>query len=257
MSLTIEYEQSPFDYDFFTKLAHYLGRRDISCLRLVDREYNDWVKATNSIWRRFSQQEGIPCVARANPQSGDARMDYITLRPCMISKAFYDQYLGVMTEPVPPISENDFNRLMKVNPFDEEKRRVCETFKVLVDPTLLRRTENVAVLEPLLEISSLDTQGALLIPLTLKNLKVLWDHPLQAADNSPVFRLFDDLVLDQCNDWPDRISVSFISECVAEETRGEDYDTQRKLLRERGFRVASLRHCIYKYCSTAHDGHLC
>ncbi len=43
MSLTVDYEQSPFDYDFFTKLAHYLGRRDISCLRLVNREYNDWV----------------------------------------------------------------------------------------------------------------------------------------------------------------------------------------------------------------------
>ena len=151
-----------------------------------------------------------------------------------------------MTEPVPPISENDFNRLMKVNPFDEEKRTVCDTFKVLVDLPVLRRTENVAVLEPLLEISTRDTQGALLIPLTLRNLKVLCDHPQQAADNSPVFRLFDDTVLDQCNDWPDRISVSFISECVAEETRGEDYDTQRKLLRERGFRVASLRHCILR-----------
>jgi hypothetical protein len=164
----------------------------------------------------------------------------------MISKVFFDTCLGEMIEAVPPISEKDFNRLSQVNPFDEEKRTLCDTFKVLVDPALLRRTDNVAVLRPLLERSSLDDEGALVIPLTLKNLKVLCANPLPGAENGPVFQCFSDLVLDQCNGCPDTINVSFISERIAAETKGKDYPTQEKLLRERGFKVATLRHCILR-----------
>jgi hypothetical protein len=244
--LTVCEQQLPFNYDFFRKLAKYLRPKDLNRLAQVSNELRDWVVNTDAIWRGFSEREGIPCVFRAAPQLGAARMDYMTLRSRMISKVFFDTCLGQMIEAVPPISENDFNRLSQVNPFDPEKRTFCDTFKVLVDPTLLRRTDNAAVLQPLLENSWLDDEEALMIPLTLKNLKVLCAHPLQGAENGPVFSHFSDLVLDQRNVCPDKINVSFISERVAEETRGKNYLTQEKLLKERGFNVASLRHCILR-----------
>ena len=72
-------------------------------------------------------------VIRQNPKPGNAKRDFLTLRAQMISKKFYDKYLGEMIEAVPPISEKDFKRLQERNPFDEGRRSIGQTFKVLVE----------------------------------------------------------------------------------------------------------------------------
>jgi hypothetical protein len=248
MSLSIAVKQSPFEYYSFVRITQdYLGKGDIVRLAQASREYYDWAKITALIWRRFSEQEWVPTVIHAEPQPDDAYSDYMTLGPLrMISKVFYDQYLGEMIEALPPISENALNRLKDVNPYDKENRTLRDTFKVLVDPTKFRRTDQVALLQGLLENSLLDNKGALIIPLSLKNLKVLCEHPLRGAENGPVFRKFSELVLDQCNVCPDKINVSFISDRAVEETRHKIYRAQEGQLRVLGFNVASLRHCILR-----------
>ena len=85
MSLTVYKKQSPFDRDTFTVLAQYMRPRDTGRFARVCKEWNHLVMITDPIWRRFSEQEGIPHVVRANSQPGAARMDYMTLRSRMIS----------------------------------------------------------------------------------------------------------------------------------------------------------------------------
>ncbi|MBI2811586.1 MAG: hypothetical protein HYX67_12280, partial [Candidatus Melainabacteria bacterium] len=74
------------------------------------------------------------------------------------------------------------------------------------------------------------------------NLKTLCSYPLKGKKNTPVFdKDSSTSVINQCNTFPDKISVYFMRKSIAEQSRGMTYVNQVELVKRHGFEVISLR----------------
>ena len=150
--------------------------------------------------------------------------------------------------PIPPISEKDFNELTEEDPFENGKLK-GETFVFVVRPDKVARTLDEATplaLNASNELventgNSTETGEVLEIPFSLKNHKMLCRYPLSGKENMPVFDegSFSE-VFKQCDTCPDKVSVYFMREQVAKQSRDKTYAAQEELVRTQGFEVTPL-----------------
>ena len=82
----------------------------------------------------------------------------------------------------------------------------------------------------------------LMIPFSLKNLRMLCAYPLKGKENTPVFDKNSwEGVFNQCSAHPSKVTVYFMRKCVADQSRNKSYATQQLLVKSKGFEVTPLR----------------
>ena len=82
----------------------------------------------------------------------------------------------------------------------------------------------------------------LMIPFSLKNLRMLCAYPLKGKENTPVFdKNFSDAVFNHCNSHPDKVTVYFMRKRVADQSRNQSYAAQQEIVKSEEFEVTPLR----------------
>ncbi len=227
------------------RTADFLEARDIGRCELVCKLWNEACN-NQEIWIRLSVREGIPFV---EGQDRDRRADFQVLYPMTISGKRISRLLGEVVGQIPCISEVFFSILNTPDPFEEGK--LCkDSFVFVVDPHLIKRTAgegtplDLDAQGNLIELPADQVQNGkeLLIPHSLKNLRMLCSHPLEGKQNMPVFAHYsEDDIFNQCGASSNKVSVHFMRRCVADESRNMTYANQEILVTERGFDVTPLR----------------
>lgn len=244
MSITVSsYGPFPNRDTFLYYSAKYLELPDIAIAARVCKHWNQLFSDQN-LWKALFKKEGIPLVISSNGAERNCKEDFKTLYPITISGKIISQYIGKVVEKIPPISEKQFNELKEPDPYETGTLK-GETFLFIVDPSFVMRTidqETPLALDDLENPETNTTEKSeLKIPLSLKNINVLSSSPLKGKENMPVFVLFNPEVLKQCNTRPDKISVYFIRKNVVDQSRGQPYAGQEKLVKDEGFEMPPLR----------------
>jgi hypothetical protein len=198
------------------------------------------------LWKNLTVREGIPLVSGTKERN--YKKDLQVLYPITLSGKIISQYLGKVVEKIPPITEECFNELQQLDPFEKDKLK-AKNYVFIVDPSFVLRT--VDQYTPL----ALDDAGNLVenkqtdalekkelkIPFSLKNITMLCSYPLKGKENMRVFAYLKDEVFQQCNTRPDKISVYFMRRHVVDQSRGQPYAKQEKLVKDKGFEMLPLR----------------
>jgi hypothetical protein len=202
------------------------------------------------IWLQMFEDEKIPRIkGRATTANEDFRfMKAVTYSIRKIG------CLGRFVGEVPMISAEDFNKLQnKMDPYEPDKK-MCETFRVIVEPTHIHRDYDKSLLDALIKEgdfdpndprnSNLESQG-LLIPYSLKNLKILAEHPLSQKSTKSVFNHFCPNVLDHFGSPLETVHIDFMRIKIPKQSRHLTYDGQRKMLESNGHEIMPLRTRLY------------
>jgi hypothetical protein len=203
------------------------------------------------LWKALSKKEGIPFVREANGEVLNYQKTFQVLYPITLSGRKISQYIGRVEEEIPDISEECFNKLNELDPYEEGKLK-RETWVVVVVPSYVLRTPSQDT--PL----ALDTAGNLVkvkkhqsaaieekqikIPLSLQNLKMLCLYPLKGKEKMPVFSLNSILaIFKQCGLPTHKTNVYFMRRHIVEESRGKSYVEQEQILKNHGDEVIPLK----------------
>ena len=238
--------------------VQFLAIPDIVNASLVCKGWNQFYQAQN-LWKALSKKEGIPLVSG---EERDYRQDFKTLYPITISSKIIGQFFGRVIGKVPPISEERFNSLKKQDPFDE-KKSIRDNYVFIVVPSQVARTvdnetplvlnDSGNLIEPpkqetkrikLLEKSTTEKQE-IIIRFSLKNLKMLSEHPLKGKENMPIFNEYSSNSSNEVFGPFDtrsyqNVTVYFMRKCVIEQSRGKSYADQEELVKSQGFEVTPL-----------------
>ena len=251
-SFAVSSSYGPFtSHDLFQyACVQYLELSDIAHASQVCKSWKQLVSNQN-LWKALSEREGIPLVG-STKEERNYKKELEILYPITLSGKIISQYFGKVVEKVPPISEEEFNKLQQPDPFEEGKLKL-ETFIVVVDPSFVMRTVDqetplaLDYLENLIESPKQENEQKreLKIPLSSKNIKVLSSYPLKGKENMPVFDYVNDEVFQQCNTRPDKISVYIMRRHVVDQSRGKPYAEQERLVKKEGFEVTPLRERLF------------
>lgn len=149
---------------------------------------------------------------------------------------------------MPTIHEDMFNELNQPDPFEEE-RIMKETSVFVVEPEFILRKfsqQLSAALDKegnLTVVNSPNDSGVeqeLLIPFSLKNLKVLSAYPLAGQHNGSVFNARgSDAIFDECDSCSNGVNVYFMRKNVV--GRGLTPNDQKNLVARHNFKIMTLR----------------
>ena len=238
-------ELSSYENGCVQRSADFLEARDIGRCAVVCKLWNESLE-NQEIWVRLSVREGIPFV---EGEGRDRRADFQILYPITISGKKISRFLGELVGEIPLISAVIFNVLNTPDPFEEGKS-FKDTWVFVVDPHLIKRTagegtpldldEKGNLIE--LPVDQVQNGKELLIPYSLKNLRMLCSHPLEGKKNMPVFASYsNDAVFNQCSAISNQVRIFFMKRCIAEESRNMTYANQEILVTERGFDITPIR----------------
>ena len=219
-----------------------LDLADIPQASRVCKSWNDFIKNNALLWRTLSEKEGISIV---EGEDRDRKEDFKILYPRFVSGKKIGGLFGKVIGPIPPISEKDFNELAKEDPF-EKGELMQETFVFVVRPDKVARTsdqDTPLTLNASNELESIEkpTGEVLEIPFSLRNHKMLCSYPLSGKENMPVFdKDSDSDVFEQCDTYPNKVTVYFMRKQVSEQSRKKTYTTQEELVKTQGFEVTPL-----------------
>jgi hypothetical protein len=208
----------------------------IPCTRVCKAWHNTMQDL--SIWFTLFDAESIP---RIEGRVATAREDFQFMYPRTHSAkqmAPLGRFVGIVPQVNPVVFE--IFRTME-DPYDPT-RKMSETWVFVVEPESIYRDD---VDEDLLkalkakgdfdtdaEIDDLKKQG-LLIPYSLKTLKVCADHPV-TSKGTKVFGYFDADVLKQCSAISKAVRVTLMRKKVPESTRNKTWCQQKEELAENG-----------------------
>ncbi|HSW86822.1 MAG TPA: hypothetical protein VLG49_04910 [Rhabdochlamydiaceae bacterium] len=247
-NIAVSYPYRPFsDVNTFLDGMQFLELADISRSSRVCKIWNKAIKGNQHFWIKLSEREGIPIV---NGVGRDRKEDFKTLyQITAVSGRAISELFGKMVGKVPPINEALFNRLNDPDPFEEGKL-IKENYVFVVDPSFIERKEATLNLDEsgnLIELfkkesESNETQD-LVIPFSLKNLRILSKYPLKGNENTPVFKNDSPgiVVFNQCDTCSDKVSIYFMRKHLAENSRGMSYSDQKELVEKNKFEVTPLR----------------
>jgi hypothetical protein len=222
---------------------------DIGRLARVCKTWNESMNAPD-IWKKLFKREGVPTVFRPDEKNRNYREEFKVLYPITISKKMIGQFLGKVIGKLPSISEAFFNRLNQPDPFQKEKL-IRGNYVLVVTPHLIKRAVDKETPQALYDCGNLiiakeneqdhSTASDLIIPFSLKNLKVLCSYPLSGKKNEPVFKN-DSSVFKQSDICPNKeVKVYLMRKDIINLTRSWRYDNQKKLVEDQGFEVTPLR----------------
>jgi hypothetical protein len=227
------------------RFAEFLEPRDIGRCEAVCKLWTESFE-NQETWIRLSVREGIPFV---EGQDRDRRADFKILYPMTISRKKISRFLGELVGEIPLISAVVFGVLNTPDPFEEGKS-FKDTWVFVVDFPLIKRTAGEGTpldldkQENLIELPADKVQNGkeLLIPHSLKNLRMLCSHPLEGKKNMPVFSKKHSSVevFNQCSASSNKVSIFFMRRCIAKESSNMTYANQEILVTERGFIITPL-----------------
>ncbi|MGC1878282.1 MAG: hypothetical protein WA678_02755 [Rhabdochlamydiaceae bacterium] len=229
--------------------SQFLKAADICHAAQVCKVWNTAMQNPD-IWLQMFKNEKIPRIeGRTITAKEDFKfMDAITYSARKIA------CLGRFVGEVPMISANDFNKLQTaIDPYEPGKT-MSQTFKVMVEPTHIHRAYDATLSVTLTLTGDFDLNAPensnlererLLIPYSLKNLKILAEHPLIKKGEGPVFSHFNSEVLSQCNHTLKTVNVHFMRIEVPEQSRNLTYADQKNRLKEDGYEIIPLITRLY------------
>ncbi len=205
--------------------------------KLWDRSMQD-----PSIWEKQFEKEKIPKVAGKNR---DYKADFQVLYPMTLS-ARKIACLGEFVGEVPKISEDDFTRLFQNDPY-EPKKKIYETFRLIVEPHFIKRERENLLVENLLssgdyqEENNSSPQQEILVPYSLKNIKILSSSSIAIlkVNSGPVLRSYPE-VFKQCSYPATKVNVCFMREEVPKQSRMLHFTLQKELFNKDRFEVPRL-----------------
>ena len=229
--------------ELFLHCAGYLQVADISRFTRVSKRWKELLE-DQSLWKLLSQREGIPLV---EGEDRDFKNDFRILYPITSSSRIISQFIGKPIGEVPRIRLEVFNRLQQPDPFDPQ-RTMQENYVFVVVPSKVARSTDAATPLELDQSGNLvkSTAGAieelkLQIPFSLKNLKMLSEHPLKGKENTPVFHKASYVaVFDQCGLCSDKVRIFFMRKHVADQSRDLPYLQQEAKMREQRLEVTPI-----------------
>lgn len=206
------------------------------------------------IWLRMFNEEKIPCI---QGRESTAYQDFCVMFPITYSQRKIS-CLGRFVGNVPVISKKAFDLLKHIKdpyePLNEPEKKMRETFSVIVEPTHIDRPYDQALLKVLVKYGDFDAKNPenynpktqrLLIPYSLKNLRVLAENPLPMTGRLPVFCYFDRQVLKQCSTVSKTVTVSVMRREVPVHSRNLILAEQKKRLKKDEFEMVTARTRFY------------
>lgn len=248
MSLTVSYGPFLTSDLHQTYSAKYLEPSDIAHASQVCKQWKH-VFSDQNLWKAISKEEGIPLVRSANGEVFNCQKTFQVLYPITLSGRKISQFIGMVDEEIPPISEKQFNELNELDPYEKGKLKK-ETWVVVIVPSHVLRSASQDVPFALDEAGNLvqnqqtaaTEEKQLKIPLSLKNLNILCLYPLTGKKETPVFDSNStSAVFDQCGLSTNKINIYFMRRHIVEESRGKPYAEQEKLLKDHGDEVIPLK----------------
>ncbi len=203
------------------------------------------------IWQKQFECEGIPTVKSTNHEKRNYRQDFSILFPITISGKMIASVFGEIVGSIPPIREEYFNILTKIDPFDES-RSVKQSFVVLVRPRETLWTndkENPMTLddnENLVKDDSgiIPSRKRLEVPSKLKNLNIICSYLEKNKGTKPFFAKNSyTQVFNQCGDSsPNETAVYLMRKHVVNQSACADsFADQKNDVESKGFIVMGLR----------------
>ena len=221
--------------ELFIQCAESLGAADFSRGARVCKLWHELFQ-DQGIWKSLSQREGIPLV---EGNDRNYKEDFKILYPITLSGKTISQFFGESLGEIPRIRLEVFNRLQQRDPFDPQ-RSMQENYVFVVVPSKVARPLDQNTPPPLSEAGEI--AGPMLqIPFSLKNLKMLCEHPLIGHKHMPVFGKDSyQPVFDQCGLCSDKVRVYFMRKRVADQTRSLPYLQQEGKARDQGLEVTPM-----------------
>jgi hypothetical protein len=205
----------------------------------------------SSLWWHLFDQEKIPHVEGHDQTT--AMQDFKLIYPMTYSKKNM-ACLGEFIGSVPNLSQEVFDTLMTgMDPYEPEKK-MSKTFVVVVEPTHILRLFHQALFDDLVKNGDFDVKTAaidslkengLIIPYSVKNLKILGEHPLNKKGNGLVFNSNSLAILDQYNTIAKTVNLSIMRLEVPKESLNLPYLKQKELLKKYGQAMAPLCTRLY------------
>jgi len=220
-------------------------------------------------WYDLSDTLGVPRVISSDGKPRNLREDFNKLYPItFVSGEKIRKFLGDPVGPVPPIKEEVFNMLDKLDPWEsilrlklwEPRKKIRQTFVLVVDYKSIKKAidENshqdlqdmVKPIESSVHSSSSSStitnefekqENEDEIPLTFPNLVTLCKHPLRGEENGPVFAEIDRYILSNYNGCPEETSVFLMRKCVVEKNGDSFFLEKERLIADKGFYITSLK----------------
>ena len=200
---------------------------------------------THGIWLCLFDNEKIP---RIEGRSETAKAD-LQWMLCHTYSARQMACLGKFVGEVPKISAKAFEMFKTEMDAYEPDKKLSDTFVWVVEPTHVHRDYNEALLNDLVANQVFDAgvleekklkENGLLIPYSLKSLKILVDHPLAKKGKGAVFYCFNLVALEQCSTIARVVKVSLMRKEVPEQSRNLYVLAQKECLKQKEHEMVSL-----------------
>ncbi len=251
MSTITPFQAGPFpNNDILHYGLQFIDIADIASSALVCKAWEAAVQY-HHIWLQLFANEKIP---RIEGRTTTAKEDFRFMRSITYS-AQKSGWMGKFVGVVPKISANVFELLKTaMDPYEPDKK-MSETFVIVVEPTNFHVPYHAGLFDDLVKKGDFDTKSeevgsfkknGILIPYSLKNLKILAGYAAAKKGKGPVFNHAylgaENLqkILDQCSAIAKTVRVSIMRIEVPPQSCNESYDQQKGLLEEKGLEMVSL-----------------
>ncbi len=239
------FSAGPFPLEDIAKVGfEFLTVEDAGRFSQVCKAWNAAMQSTG-IWSTLFDVEKIP---RVEEGALTVQEDLRFMFPRTYS-ARKMACLGKFVGLVPMISAKPFEMFKTAMDPYEPNKKFSETFSFIVEPTEIYRDYNEALLEALIANGDFESQApenknpqenGLRIPYSLKNLKILAEHPLAKKGEGPVFSSFDPEALTQCSRIAKTVKVTVMRKEVPEQSRNLTYSGQIECAKEKGHVLVPL-----------------
>jgi hypothetical protein len=224
--------------DTVGRVSQLLGLAGVIPCTLVCKTWHNTMQ-NPSIWFTLFDTESIPRIAEHDVDTAKEDFQFMYPRTHGAKQmAPLGRFVGIVPQ-VDPVVFEVFRTMM--DPYDPT-RKMSETWVFVVEPESIHRDDVDEVLLNALktegdfdtdaEIDDLKKQGVL-IPYSLKNLKVCADHPV-TNKGTKVFGYFNADVLQQCSTISKAVRVTLMRKEVPESTRNKTWPQQKAELAKNG-----------------------
>ncbi len=237
--------EGPFGHPDISPVGfRYLNLSDAGQFSLVSKAWNE-AMGTPSIWLTLSAKKKIPHIeGRISTAKKDLR--YMLSHTISARQmACFGKFVG----EAPTISATAFDMFKTAMDRYEPSKKLSNTFVFVVEPLAIYRDYDEALFKELIANGDFDAtapenenpkEDGLWIPYSLKNLKILAEHPLFKKGEGPVFRNAFPEILKQCSRISKAVKVTLMRKRVPEESRNLTYSDQKNRLKEKGHVIVSL-----------------
>jgi hypothetical protein len=220
------------------RVTQWLGLAGVIPCTLVCKTWHNTMQ-NPSIWFTLFDTESIPRIAEHDVDTAKEDFQFMYPRTHGAKQmASLGRFVGAIPQ-VDPVVFEVFRTMM--DPYDPT-RKMSDAWVFVVEPESINRDDvDDGLLKALKTEGDFDTEAkddelnkqGVLIPYSLKNLKVCADHPVTNKDTK-VFGYFDRDVLQQCSTISKAVRVTLMRKEVPESTRNKTWAQQKAELAENG-----------------------